>query len=268
MTSTHRRPGHVLGVAFAGVLAVGILAGTPSASAATQHDVRPLSAQQAQAATAAATTGGARSLLATASRGAAARQYTTLRSASPRIATHGTAIYALSPAFVSGKSETVGTLWYVATTASTSAGPMTVFTAPDPSGTWRAVNVATGDTEARMAAAAHGAALLLEPQVDAWYAVAGARVRPLNEAGRQVVGNKPVSVVAYQHIVHTRYSDKQANSNYAKRGAAGGFSASAAPLGDTTASGDSRQIGLAATGGLMLAGALGFGVERRRRARG
>ncbi len=250
---------------FGAMVAVGV-AGAPNAVAATGQDMPHVSAQQQRAAVAAASSPGARALLATATRDAATRRHTAMPHAAATIGTQGTPVYALSASFVRGQSETVGQLWYVATSASTGAGPMTLFTAPDKTGTWQAVNVASGNTEARMAAAAHGGSLLLELQVDAWYAVSGGRVKPLNAAATEVVGKAPVSVAAYQHIVHSRYADKQAGSAYAKRGTAGGFSASATTPGGATRGGVSGHgIGIAA-GGVLVAGAAGLGIKRRRRA--
>lgn len=260
-TTTHR---WMCGTALTGALVTAAVISAPAASAATQHDVPHLSTHQQHAAAAAAASPGARDLLATATRGAAARGHAMTAGSTTHVATHGTPVYALSAAFVRDDSDTVGQLWYVATPAATQAGPMTVFTAKDASGTWRAVNVASGNTEARMARAAGDASLLVEPQVDAWYAVSDNRIRPLNAAARQVVGKAPVSISAYQRIVHARYADKQANSAYAKRGTAGGFSASATTPGEATHSGRAgAPLGLAA-GGALAAGAVGLRLKRRR----
>lgn len=76
-------------------------------------------------------------------------------------------VYALSADFVSTGAGDVGTLWYVATPATKGTDKLTVFTAPDQAGAWHPVNVATGNTEATMAAAARGAKLLIEPQIGA-----------------------------------------------------------------------------------------------------
>lgn len=251
-----------LGTALTATFAAAAVAGAPAASAATHHAVPRLTVHQEDAAVAAATSSDARELLATATRGAAGRHHTAVPRTAPRVSTEGAPVYALSAAFVRGDSSNVGQLWYVATTATTGAGAMTIFTAPDSSGHWHAVNVASGNTEARMAAAAHGAALLVEPAVNAWYAVSGTTIRPLNAAARDVVGKAPVTVAAYQRIVHSRYADKQANSRYAKEGMAGGFAATAG--GATSSNGvDGGQLGLAA-GGVLAAGAVGLRLKRRR----
>lgn len=266
MTRKHVTRRLTAGSVLAGALVAGAVVCAPSAFAASQHDLRPVSAQQQRGAVAAASSPGARALLRTATRDAAARRHTAMPQAPARIGTQGTPVYALSASFVRGRSDTVGQLWYVATSATTGAGPMTLFAAPDETGKWTAVNVASGDTEARMAAAAHGASLLIEPQVNAWYAVSADRVRPLNAAARKVVGSGPVPVASYQHIVERRYADKQAGSAYEKRGTAGGFSASTTTPGGATHSGmPGHGLGIA-VGGVLVAGVAGLGLQRRRRA--
>jgi hypothetical protein len=85
------------------------------------------------------------------------------------------------------------------------------------------VNVATGNTEATMAAAARGAKLLTEPQIGAWYAVTGKTLRPLNPEATKAIGSSPISLESYGQLVNTRYADKQADSAYAKNGTAGGY---------------------------------------------
>ncbi|MFC6704990.1 hypothetical protein [Flexivirga alba] len=266
MTRTHFSRRIALGALTIGAVAAVGIAGAPSALAAVHQDLPQVSAQQQRAAVSAASTPGARALLTTATRDAATRRHTAMPHTPATIGTHGTPVYALSASFVRGQSETVGQLWYVATSASTGAGPMTLFTAPDKTGAWQAVNVASGNTEARMAAAAHGGSLLLEPQVNAWYAVTADRIKPLNSAAKKVVGPAAVSVASYQHIVQSRYADKQSGSAYAKRGTAGGFSASATTPGGATQGGMSGHgIGLVA-GGVLVAGAAGLGLKRRRRA--
>lgn len=265
MTRTHFTRSLAFGLLFTGAVTAGAVVAAPNAFAATHHDLPRVSAAQQRAAVSAASTPGARALLTTATRDAATRRHAAMPRASARIGTQGTPVYALSASFVRGQSEIAGQLWYVATSASTGAGPMTVFTAPDKTGTWKAVNVATGNTEARMAAAAQGSSLLIEPQVNAWYAVSADRVAPLNAEARKVVGKAPVSVTSYQRIVRSRYADKQAGSAYAKHGTAGGFSASTTTPGVSPHSGTvSSGVGFAAAG-VLVAGAAGVGLKRRRR---
>lgn len=136
-------------------------------------------------------------------------------------------VYALSADFVRTGAGDVGTLWYVATPATKGSTKLTVFTAPDQAGTWHPVNVATGNTEATMAAAARGAKLLTEPQIGAWYAVTGTTLRALNPEATKAIGSSPMSLTAYQQLVTTRYADKQAGSTYSENGTAGGYDVSA-----------------------------------------
>jgi len=187
----------------------------------------------------------------------------------PRIAARGVAVYGLSPDFVGGRSHTPGRLWYVATRASLDGTVVTVDTARE-HGRWSAVNVATGDTEARMAHRVGRGVLLVEPQVDAWYAVRGGLVRPLNAAARHVIGAGSVPIARYQRIVAHRYADKQAGSAYDHAGAAGGYddASSVVPAPRSTRS---RSVLTADTwmGGGVAAAAAGAGVMlvRRRQAR-
>lgn len=132
-------------------------------------------------------------------------------------------VYALNPGFVQGSSKDPGTLYYVAFSAHQGASKQTLFTAPDAAGSWKAVNVASGDTEQQMAALAKGGDLLLEPQIGAWYSVSGQQVRALNASAVDSIGKAPVSLSSYQHKVASAYGDKLPGSEYASNGSAGGF---------------------------------------------
>lgn len=146
-------------------------------------------------------------------------------------------VYALNADFVKGTSREPGTLWYVAFAATRGEVHQTLFTAPDASGAWKPVNVAGGDTEQRMAARAGGERLLLEPQIGAWYSVAGERLRPLNARAVESIGASPVSVASYQRKVAAAYRDKLPGGSYDQSGAAGGFDAK----GSTTAGGGAAR---------------------------
>jgi hypothetical protein len=137
-------------------------------------------------------------------------------------------VYALNPAFVREASAPVATFWYAATSASKGGQSLTVYTTPDATGAWHAVNVASGDTEARMSAAARGALVFTEPQIGAWYALTGTQVRPLNASAVKSIGSAPVTVAAYQDLVAGRYSDKLPGSSYSDEGMAGGYDTTAA----------------------------------------
>ncbi len=138
-------------------------------------------------------------------------------------------VYALNPEFVNGKSGEVATLWYVATSATKAGTQLTVYTAPEEStGSWQPVNVATGNTESRMAALTRGAQLFTEPQIGAWYALTGDRIRPLNPSATDSIGPNPITIEAYRQLVTTRYADKQPGSPYSENGTAGGYDVSTA----------------------------------------
>ncbi len=168
-------------------------------------------------------------------------------------------VYALNPDFVAGKSGDVASLWYVATSASKAGAAMTVYTAPDPSGAWQAVNVASGNTEARMAGAAKGATLFTEPQIGAWYALSGDQVRALNPSATEAIGAQPITLTAYQEKVTSRYGDKQPGSAYDANGTAGGYDVKAADAGFPL-------VQVAAGGGVVLLGAYTLALYRRKHA--
>ncbi|NEA32662.1 hypothetical protein [Streptomyces sp. SID13031] len=171
-------------------------------------------------------------------------------------------VYALSADFVRTGAGDVGTLWYVATPAAKGNTLLTVFTAPDQAGAWHPVNVATGNTEATMAAAASGAKLLTEPQLGAWYAVTGSTLRALNPEATKAIGSAPISLTAYKQQVSNRYADKQAGSTYAKNGTAGGYDVTA-----SASTGNSPGAWLILAAGAAAAIALGVVtlITRRRR---
>jgi hypothetical protein len=179
-------------------------------------------------------------------------------------------VYALSADFVRTGAGDVGSLWYVATPAAQGSTKLTVFTAPDQAGTWHPVNVATGNTEATMAAAARGSKLLTEPQIGAWYAVTGSTLRALNPEATKAIGSTPISLTAYRQQVTTRYADKQAGSAYAKNGTAGGYDTSVGAT-STSAHETSNTPGawliLAGAAAVAIAlGAVTLITSRRRRA--
>jgi hypothetical protein len=171
-------------------------------------------------------------------------------------------VYALNPAFVSGKSGEVAALWYVATTATKGGSLLTVFTAPDQStGAWHPVNVATGNLESRMSAAARGARVFTEPQIGAWYALTGDQIRALNPSATQAIGSKPISINTYRQHVTTSYADKQPGSTYAKNGTAGGYDTTTNQAAVPSATGSPVTVWLIAAA--TIAGALLFYRRRR-----
>ena len=92
----------------------------------------------------------------------------------------------------------MATFWYAANNRKpTGDQSLTVFTAPDPTtGTWQPVNVASGNTEARMTTAARGALVFTEPQIGAWYALTGNQIRPLNPSATKSIGTAPMTAAA------------------------------------------------------------------------
>ncbi|MDX6262151.1 MAG: hypothetical protein QOH84_3839 [Kribbellaceae bacterium] len=173
-------------------------------------------------------------------------------------------VYALSADFVRTGAGDVGTLWYVATPATKGTDKLTVFTAPDQAGAWHPVNVATGNTEARMAAAAKGAKLLTEPQIGAWYAVTGTTLRALNPEATKAIGSAPIALTAYRQQVTNRYQDKQAGSTYAKNGTAGGYDVAASTTATQKDTPGAWLILAAGTAAALALSAVTLLIRRRR----
>jgi hypothetical protein len=237
---------HVLRAALSAATALGI--GTLFAAAATAGATAPgpdlaaasnaaHSAQASQLLDKAATQLNQRSGASASSKAASAK-------ASLVVQQDIVAVYALNPDFVRSKSTDVGTLWYVATKATKGTAVMTIYTAPDKAGAWQPVNIASGDTEAKMAAAARGAKVLTEPQIGAWYAVSGNQIRALDTDATKAIGSKPISLTAYRQQVATRYADKLPGSTYAANGTAGGY--------DTATAVDGERGRLVSAGGATV----------------
>jgi len=178
-------------------------------TAAYAGEVRPLPSVQLDAASAAAWSPAGRHLVSEAAEQYAERKGSPL-SASPLVyGTDGVPVFAVRPQFVRTGKGPVASLWYVATTVTKGDTVLTVFSTRDPSGSWRAVNVAAGDTEARMQEAAPGADLLTGPRRNEWYALVGDRVRALNGDARARIGAPSVSLAAYQRSVSAAYTEKR-----------------------------------------------------------
>ncbi|GAA2810546.1 hypothetical protein GCM10010452_43690 [Crossiella cryophila] len=164
-------------------------------------------------------------------------------------------VYQLAKDFVAGRGQAPGALAYVAVPATGAGGVRaTLWTVRDERGSWQVGNIASGDRERQFAdKLPQGAYLLQEPQIDAWYAVQGDTVRRLDGDGASV------SIADYQRAVAAKYGDKQADSNYAQRGQAGGYGY-AAPATE----GGSLPLVLVLLGSLLV---IGFGsVFLRRKA--
>ncbi|MFJ9411860.1 hypothetical protein [Streptomyces sp. NPDC101393] len=214
----------------------------------------------------------------------------------PRLEGGSVPVYVLSPDFVRGKAGApVARLEFLAGKAVAADGrKASVWTARQ-GGSWKVVNIASGDDETRYAAA--GAAkdkagtVFHEPQIDAWYVQRGNRVEPLDADAEKAVGAHGTTVDAYRERVVKAYGDKLPGSAYDKRGEAGGYgpqaapgsapgpasrpAAQAGPGGQPTEAG--AQAGdsfpqaaastVAAAAALLALGLLGAGAVRRRRGR-
>ncbi|MFE5595693.1 hypothetical protein [Streptomyces sp. NPDC056549] len=184
--------------------------------------------------------------------------------AAPRVDGASVPVRVLSPDFVAGKpGAPVARVEFRASRAVASDGQKaSLWTVKQPGG-WQVVNIATGDDEIRYAERGGGGLVFREPQIDAWYVQKGAKVLPLDEDAVRAVGRAGTSLAAYQERVAHAYGDKLPGSAYAKKGAAGGYDATA-----TVA--DGAGAGAGTVGGTVMAGA-GLGVTllatlRRRRA--
>ncbi|MCG7322248.1 hypothetical protein [Arsenicicoccus bolidensis] len=125
-----------------------------------------------------------------------------------------------------------------------------------------AVNAAGGDLEAQLARKASGGSLFREPQINAWYAVKGDRVLPLNDEARAAVG-AGMALRDYQRTVHAKYADKLPGSGYDRSGTAGGFAAGGAPAAAQPVAGQpaaQRSAQTSDSPAPMVAGGLGLGL--------
>ncbi|AKU15950.1 hypothetical protein [Luteipulveratus mongoliensis] len=235
---------------------------TASATAASASDqpVRPVAAGYAANADAAASRAVAGGLLNRyASSKAKATGVAPVSVGAVRRTASAVPVYELSPAFVRSGSGPVGQARYAVTTYALGGESASVASAPQPNGSWQAVNVASGDTESRMSALAKGSPLLHEPQVDAWYAVRGDRVVALDGDARRAIGGGSVSVAAYAGLVHAKYADKLPGSAYDTAGYAGGYAA------QSPKSSSSKTWLTVAAGGVVGAELIAWFALRRRR---
>ncbi|MGW9044338.1 hypothetical protein ACWGQL_17495 [Streptomyces lydicus] len=160
-------------------------------------------------------------------RGAAAAAPGTA-AAAPHIEGGTVPVYALSPDFVRGRAAApVARLEFLASKAVAADGRTASVWTARRGGSWKVVNIASGDDETRYAAA--GAArdasgtVFHEPQIDAWYLQRGDRIEPLDADARKAVGAHGTTVDAYRKRVAKAYGDKLPGSAYDKRGEAGGY---------------------------------------------
>lgn len=179
----------------------------------------------------------------------------------PTVADTTVPVYELRPGFVRDGTGPVARRTVLATAARASDGrTASVWAAPDGHGGWRVVNIASGTDETRYAAKAGAGVAFHEPQTDAWYALRGDTVRPLNAAARREVGTGGTSLSGYQRAVHHRYADRMPGSRYAREGLAGG----AAPTADPGTGTPMPAVAGGLAGILAFAGA-GLLIRRRLR---
>ncbi|MFJ5722768.1 hypothetical protein [Streptomyces sp. NPDC093149] len=203
-----------------------------------------------------------------------AREGTITRSAAaPRIVGPVVPVRSLAPDFVAGKpGAPVARLDHLATTAVSSDGrKASLWTLPTEGkdGAWQVVNIATGNDEARYAAAGArklpGGTVFHEPQTDAWYVQKGSRVLPLDDDAVRAVGARGTTLAAYRTRVRRAYGDKLPGSGYAHSGKAGGYGPSTGTSGPredaggdhgVAAAGAASDTALTATSAAAGAGAL------------
>jgi hypothetical protein len=228
MTNVYRRGA----AALVGTVLAGVAAALAATGATAAPNARP-AAVPASVVTQARTVLHARSTVARVTRFFATEPgaHRAAATGTPTLAATPVPVYVLSPGFVRSGAGPVATLSVLATTA-TAADSRTasVWAAPGADGHWKVVNIASGADETTYAKKAGTGTAFHEPQLDAWYALRGDTVRPLNAAARTQVGTGE-SVAAYQRQVHRRYADRLPGSRYAKTGLAGGYGPATGPAG-------------------------------------
>ncbi|MBH1936361.1 hypothetical protein I5Q34_19125 [Streptomyces sp. AV19] len=200
--------------------------------------------------------------------------------AKPRIEGATVPVYSLSPEFVAGKKAApVADFDYAASKAVSADGQKASVWAAASGGSWKVVNIASGDDETRYAAEGAkklaGGTVFREPQINAWYVQRGDRVLPLNADAVNAVGRNGTTLDAYRDRVHKAYGDKLPGSAYAKKGTAGGYAEgakaadeplAAEPAGSSSSSGVSTTTVAASAGGAALGlGLTTVAVRRLRR---
>ncbi|ARX82694.1 MULTISPECIES: hypothetical protein [Streptomyces] len=207
----------------------------------------------------------------------------TKAAAEPRVAgDKAVPVYYLSPDFVAGKKDApVARMEFLASKAVSSDGQEASLWSVRQEGSWRIVNIATGDDETHYARVGGdklpGGTVFHEPQINGWYVTKGARVLPLDKDAVRAVGAEGTSTDAYRKRVQKAYGDKLPGSAYAKSGKAGGFaeepagtSAEAAGKSESASSSSSSDgaVTVASTvagaGALVALGLSGAALVRRR----
>ncbi|WP_043244878.1 MULTISPECIES: hypothetical protein [unclassified Streptomyces] len=193
----------------------------------------------------------------------------TKAAAAPRIeGEQAVPVYYLSRDFVAGEKDAdIAELAFLASGAVSSDGQKASLWTVERQGSWKVVNVASGDDEVRYAGLGArklpGGTVFREPQINAWYVADHARVLPLDADAVRAVGRDGVSLAAYRTRVDKAYGDKLPGSAYAKKGEAGGYGPPRhAARGPLTAASTA-----AGAGALVALGLSGVVVRRARRSR-
>ncbi|WP_229923189.1 hypothetical protein [Streptomyces candidus] len=268
--TAHPRPGAAAAVAVVTTTLVLGLAGQAGADEnPSARSLKDAAAQAHRAAVAPAT-------LDTLSRFFARDGAVTRDAAAPRVQPTTVPVHTLSPEFVAGtQGAEVARLEFFAGAAVSSDGRKASLWMAPHEGTWKVVNIATGDDETRYAAEGArrlpGGTVFREPQIDAWYVHDASRVLPLDADAVRAVGTRGATLAAYRARVHRAYADKLPGTAYAKQGKAGGYAGAGAagsaarPAHETAAVSDSTPTAtLAAGGALALLAAAGLAVARLR----
>ncbi|TYB48704.1 hypothetical protein [Actinomadura chibensis] len=247
------------GLALGGAVAT-VIAAAPAA-AASPAPARPPAADVAAARRVAAAASptlarffAARGGTAKITAGAAARM-------APRLTGPTVPVYELDPGFVTGRSDTVARLSFLATEAVSADGQRASVWAVRAGGAWRLANIASGADEETFAR--NAGTVFREPQINGWYRLDGGRVHPLNAEARQVTGAPSVTLASYRQAVRGRYGNRMPGSAYDRQGMAGGYGPSSGTAG-STAGNDGTPV---VFGGLGLVLAAGGGLFLRRLAR-
>ncbi|WJV49481.1 hypothetical protein QUY26_30585 [Streptomyces flavofungini] len=206
----------------------------------------------------------------------------TKAAAEPRVAgDKAVPVYYLSPDFVAGKKDApVARMEFLASKAVSSDGQEASLWSVRQAGSWKIVNIATGDDETHYARVGAdklpGGTVFHEPQINGWYVTKGARVLPLDKDAVRAVGAQGTSTDAYRKRVQKAYGDKLPGSAYAKSGKAGGYSeepaaesakAGGAPESASSSSSDGAVTvasTVAGAGALVALGLSGAALLRRR----
>ncbi|MFD0413599.1 hypothetical protein [Streptomyces sp. NPDC127108] len=208
----------------------------------------------------------------------------TKAAAEPRVAgDKAVPVYYLSPDFVAGKKDApVARMEFLASKAVSSDGQEASLWSVRQEGSWKIVNIATGDDETHYARVGAdklpGGTVFHEPQINGWYVTKGARVLPLDKDAIRAVGAEGTSTDAYRKRVQKAYGDKLPGSAYAKSGKAGGYAeepaaepAEAARTAESASSSSSSSDGavtvastVAGAGALVALGLSGAALVRRR----